>query len=194
MKKQIYWLIIGLCLVAVAVLLFSLVQTKRQTTSMNSVLENFKDVTIVTQVAGQLAIQDISIANQATQTTLQNQVATLQTQVTNDQVQLNALSNENVRLTAFFDCANKDTFQPDYSSNLAMQKALKSFVNKITGLQVQDAPWETIWSGANSSLYYIYFFRDNQRIKLPYIVFFIEKGMNLKQGVFDVNNQCWLNR
>lgn len=194
MKKIIKWIVIGILIVAIGVLLSLLIKTNNEKIVLNSTIDTFKDFTIQTQVAQFQAAQSTLDSRDATQTTLQNQIDTLQTQLVNAQTTNDSLVAENDLLQTTLYCAAKESFIPDYASNKAMSAALKTYLSNITGLQIQDATWEVIWSGSNTNtaLHKVYIYKNNQRLTSPFVVFFIEQGMNLKKGVFDITNQCWL--
>jgi hypothetical protein len=166
---------------------------KEKATLYNTV-ESFKNSTIADQVDQQKSAQAEIAAGLSTQTALQNQISALQTQAVNDQVKFDDLSRQFTQLKSSIDCANKSLFKPDYVSNSRMSDALKKFVGSVTGLAVETADSQIIWNGLLSSYHNVYFFKDHQRLKQPYLVFFADPSVNLKQGVFDINNQCWLDR
>jgi regulator of replication initiation timing len=193
MKKIISWIIIGVLIIALGVVLFLLIRTNTEKNALSSTMDDFKNSTIATQVAEFQTSQNTLASMEAAQTELQNQVDVLQAQLVNAQTTNDTLVVENDLLKKTLYCADKESFTPDYASNMAMSIALKTYVSNITGLPIQDATWEVFWSGANSSLHKVYIHtKEHNRLKAPYIVFFIEQGMDLKRGVFDITNQCWL--
>jgi hypothetical protein len=194
MKKYISWIILGFLVVAIGILAFFLVNANKENVTLNNTVESFKNSTIADQVEQQQSAQADIAAGLSTQTALQNQISTLQTQAVNDQLKFDDLSKQFTQLESLVDCANKNLFKPDYVSNSRMSDALKKFVNSATGLPVDTANWEPIWNGLLSAYHNVYFFKDHQRLKQPYLVFFIDPSVKLKQGVFDINNQCWLDR
>lgn len=194
MKKYINWIVLGALVAAIGILAFFLVDANKENAKLNNTVESFKNSTIADQVAQQQSAQADIEAGLSTQSALQNQISTLQTQVANEQIKFDDLSKQNTQLESLIDCANKSLFKPDYVSNSRMSDALKKFVGSLTGLTVDTANWEPIWNGLLSSYHNVYFFKDHQRLKQPYLVFFTDPSVKLKQGVFDINNQCWLDR
>jgi hypothetical protein len=194
MKKYINWIILGVLMFAIGVLTFFLVNANKENATLNNTVESFKNSTIADQVEQQKSAQAEIAAGLSTQTALQNQISALQTQAVNDQLKFDDLSKQFTQLKSLNDCANKSLFKPDYVSNSRMSDALKKFVSSVTGLPVETADSQIIWNGLLSSYHNVYFFKDHQRLKQPYLVFFTDPSVNLKQGVFDINNQCWLDR
>ncbi len=196
MKKFLPWIICGILAVSTGVLLFLTIRTNQEKGSLNNTLGNFTNSTIATQVALLEGDQEQITTYQATQTALQDQLSLLESELTTAQSNSAVMATEIAGTKASYDCSNKAAFHPDYSSNLAMSNALKSFVKDMTGGVIQnDTTWVPIWSNYKSAIHYIYYKnKDQLRIIEPFVVFFVEKGMNLKQAVFDINNQCWLDR
>jgi uncharacterized protein YxeA len=194
MKKIIIWIIIGVLIIALGVVLFLLISTNKEKNALSSTMDDFKKSTIATQVAEFQTSQNTLASMEAAQTELQNQVDVLQAQLVNAQTTNDNLVVENDLLKKTLYCADKESLTPDYASNMAMSIALKTYVSNITGLPIQDATWGVIWSGTNTntSLHKVYIYKHNQRLISPYVVFFIEQGMDMKRGVFDITNQCWL--
>ncbi len=192
MKKYINWIIISFLVIVLGVVIFLLIKSNNEKIALSSTLDSFTNSTIATQVAEFQSNQDTIAALESTQTELQSRINGLQTELFNEQTKYGALVTENSHVIGTLYCADKDSFTPDYASNLAMSIALKAYESSVTGLSIQDASWEVIWSGANTSIHDVYIYKNNKRLKVPYVVFFIDQGMNLKKGVFDITNQCWL--
>jgi hypothetical protein len=174
------------------VLLFLTIRVHRANSTLNNTLGNFTDATIATQVAMLEGDQEQIASYQATQAVLQNQISSLESELTTAQSNSSVMATETVNIRASYECVNKAAFHPDYTSNQTMSNALKAFVKDMTGGVIQDANWSAIWYGANSSIHNVFVLINNVRVKEPFIVFFVEVGMNLKKGVFDINGQCWL--
>ena len=192
MKKYIPWIISGILAISTVVFLLLTIRANRESGALNNQLGEFTNSTVATQVAMLESNQEELVAYQATQIVLQSQISSLESELTTAQSNSSVLATETVSIKASYDCANKAAFHPDYNSNQAMSTALKAFVKDMTGGTIQDANWSEIWYGANSSIHNVFVLIDNVRVKEPFIVFFVETGMNLKRGVFDINNQCWL--
>jgi hypothetical protein len=192
MKKYFPWIISSVLIIALGVVVFLLIKTNNEKQALGSTMDSFTNSTIATQVAEYQTNQNTIAALETTQAELQSRINELQIQLLNEQTKYGALVTENSHVVGILYCADKEKFTPDYASNLAMSIALKAFESSITGLSIQDASWEVIWSGANTSIHDVYIYKNNKRLKVPYVVFFTEQGMNLKKGVFDVTNQCWL--
>jgi hypothetical protein len=192
MKKFLPWIVCGILAVSTGVLLFLTIRANQEKSALNNTLGNFTDSTIATQVALLESDKEQITSYQATQTALQSQIASLESELTTAQSNSAVMATQVASTTASFECANKAAFHPDYSSNQSMSNVLKSFVKDMTGGVVQDANWSVIWPNENTSLHNVFVLINNVRVKEPFIVFFVEVGMNLKKGVFDINNQCWL--
>jgi hypothetical protein len=192
MKKYLPWILCGILAISTGVFLFLTVKAYKEKTALNNTLGNFTNSTIATQVALLETDKEQISAYQATQVALQNQLSSLDSELTTAQSNSAVMATETVFIKSSYECANKAAFHPDYSSNQSMSNALKAFVKDMTGGVIQDANWSVIWPSSNSSLHNIFVYKDMTRIKQPFIVFFPESGMSLKEGVFDINNQCWL--
>jgi hypothetical protein len=194
MKKYLPWIICGILAISTGILLFLTIQAHRANSALNNTLGNFTDATIATQVAMLEGDQAQIASYQATQAVLHNQVSSLESELTTAQSNSAVMATQVANITVTFECTNKTTFHPDYTSNLAMSKTLQTFVKDMTGGAIQnDTTWVPIWSNYMSSIHYVYFRNKNDtRIIWPFAVFFVEKGLSVKQGVFDLNYQCWL--
>jgi hypothetical protein len=192
MKKYLPWIICGILAISTGVLLFLTIRVHQANSTLNNTLGNFTDATIATQVAMLEGDQEQIASYQATQVVLQNQISSLESELTTAQSNSSVMATETVNIRASYECVNKAAFHPDYTSNQTMSNALKAFVKDMTGGVIQDANWSAIWYGANSSIHNVFVLINNVRVKEPFIVFFVEVGMNLKKGVFDINGQCWL--
>ena len=192
MKKYLPWIICGILAILTGVLLFLTILVHQANSTLNNTLGNFTDATIATQVAILEGDQEQIAYYQATKAVLQNQVSSLESELTTAQSNSSVIATETVNIKASYECVNKAAFHPDYTSNQTMSNALKAFVKDMTGGVIQDANWSAIWYGANSSIHNVFVLINNVRVKEPFIVFFVEVGMNLKKGVFDINGQCWL--
>jgi hypothetical protein len=192
MKKYLPWIICGILAISTGVLLFLTIRVHQANSTLNNTLGNFTDATIATQVAMLEGDQEQIASYQATQVVLQNQISSLESELTTAQSNSSVMATETVNIRASYECVNKAAFHPDYTSNQTMSNALKTFVKDMTGGVIQDANWSAIWYGANSSIHNVFVLINNVRVKEPFIVFFVEVGMNLKKGVFDINGQCWL--
>jgi hypothetical protein len=192
MKKYLPWIICGILAISTGVLLFLTIRVHQANSTLNNTLGNFTDATIATQVAMLEGDQEQIASYQATQVVLQNQISSLESELTTAQSNSSVMATETVNIRASYECVNKAAFHPDYTSNQTMSNALKAFVKDMTGGVIQDANWSAIWYGANSSIHNVFVLITNVRVKEPFIVFFVEVGMNLKKGVFDINGQCWL--
>jgi len=182
----------GILALSTGVLLFLTIRANLEKSSLNNTLGNFTNSTVATQVALLEGDQEQITSYKATQTALQNQISSLKSELTTAQSNSAVMATEVASTKTSYECGNKAAFHPDYSSNLAMSNALKAFVKDMTGGVIQDANWSGIWSGSNSSFHNIFVYKNMVRIKEPFIVFFLESGMSIKEGVFDINNQCWL--
>jgi hypothetical protein len=194
MKKYFPWIICGILAISTGILLFLTIRAHRANSALNNTLGNFTDATIATQVAMLEGDQEQIASYQATQAVLQNQVSSLESELTTAQSNSAVMATQVANTTTTFECTNKTTFHPDYASNLAMSKTLQTFVKDMTGGVIKsDTTWVPIWSNYKSAIHYVYYINQNQtRIIWPFAVFFVEKGLSVKQGVFDLNNQCWL--
>lgn len=194
MKKILPWIISGVLAISTGVFLFLTIQAHQANSTLNSTLGNFTNATIATQVAMLQGDQAQIAAYQATQAVLQNQVSSLESELTTAQSNSAVMATQVANTTAIFECTNKTSFHPDYTSNLAMSKALQKFGKDMTdGTILNDTTWVSIWSNYKSAIHYVYILKQDQtRIIWPFAVFFVEKGLPVKQGVFDLNSQCWL--
>jgi hypothetical protein len=194
MKRYFPWILSGILAVSTGVFLFLTLQVNKEKSALNNSLGNFTSSTIATQVALLESDKEQISAYQATQTALENQASSLSSELTTAQSNSAVMATQVANTTALFECANKATFHPDYSSNPAMSKALQAYVKNLSGGIIQnDTTWVSIWSNYKSAIHYIYYLNQDQtRIIWPFVVFFVEKGLAVKQGVFDLNYQCWL--
>jgi len=193
MKKYIPWIVSGILAISTGIFIFLTIKANQANTALNSNLGEFTNSTVATQVAMLEGDQEQISSYQATQIVLQSQVSSLESDLTTAQSNSAVMATQVANTTSSFECTNKAAFNPNYTSNLAMSKSLQTFVKDMTGGVIQnDTTWVPIWSNYKSAIHYIYIKKDQLRIIEPFIVFFVEKGMNLKQAVFDVNSQCWL--
>jgi hypothetical protein len=192
MKKNIPWIVTGIFILSTAILLFLTLRINQQNRDLKSNLGEFTNSTIATQVA-LLENDEAQITTyQATQTALQSRVGFLESELTAAQTNSNVMATEVASTKSYYACPNSAAFHPDYASNLAMSNALKAFVKDQIGGVIQDSNWSSIWSSSNSSYHNVFVYKDMTRIKQPYIVFLKEGGLSIKEGVFDINGQCWL--
>ena len=193
MKKYLPWIVCGILVISTGVLLFLTIRANQEKSAINNTLGNFTDSTFATQVAILKSDNEQIASFKATQTTLQTQITSLESELTTAQSNSAVMATQVAGTTSIFECANKAAFHPDYTSNQAMSNALKAFVKDMTGGVIQnDTTWVPIWSNYKSAIHYIYFTQDQLRKIEPFIVFFVETGTNLKKSVFDINGQCWL--
>jgi hypothetical protein len=194
MKKHLPWIVCAILAISTGVLLFLTFRANQEKSSLGNTLGDFTNSTIATQVALLEGDQEQIATYQVTQTALQDQLSLLESELTTAQSNSAVMTTEIAGTKASYDCTNKAAFHPDYSSNLAMSNALKSFVKDMTeGVIQNDTTWVPIWSNYKSAIHYVYFIDQNQtRIIWPFAVFFVEKGLSVKQGVLDLNSQCWL--
>lgn len=76
----------------------------------------------------------------------------------------------------------------DYAGNSAVSNSLKSWLEDTQGM-IEDVSWDIVWSNSKTSIHkltgeYLY----------VYIVYFNETTLGNKNSIYDVNNQCWLDR
>jgi len=82
-------------------------------------------------------------------------------------------------------CVNRPS-EIDYSSNATVSNSLKKWLEDTQG-PIEKTEWEVIWSGPDITNHYLHgeFFR-------AYMVYFHEPEWGIKQGVYDLYGQCFL--
>lgn len=81
------------------------------------------------------------------------------------------------------------TFSPDFSSNTAISRSLREFVEDNFG-SVTSSSHEVLWNDAKHAMHKFFIQQDKSRVLYIFIVYF--KINNLYNGIYWVNNQCWL--
>ena len=94
------------------------------------------------------------------------------------------------RKIKFYEC--EDTLEMDYSSVLAASSRLMAYVDGLPQIDhISTSFRNTLWNNADFKIYGVtYVADDRETYSMQFLVFFNEFGM--KEGVFYVDGQCWL--
>jgi hypothetical protein len=173
---------------------------------MNKGLRIFLIVLIVTAVAymgyvlysQHLEISNLTQENQNTQQELlsaQDQIAELENEKSslqgrNDDLyfQLRDKESELSTIKDRIVCTDQPSIDLSYTSNSKASSILKYYVGEIVG-SVDSAEWEVIWTDSKTAIHYL----ASDEYLVTFIVYFDEKELNSKKGIFWVARQCWLN-
>ena len=90
----------------------------------------------------------------------------------------------------FYEC--EDKLDMDYSSVMAASSRLMAYVDGLPSVDHTSTSFRnTLWHNADTKIYGIsYVADDRETYSVQFLVFFNEFG--LKEGVFYVDGQCWL--
>jgi len=86
------------------------------------------------------------------------------------------------------DCSRADQFSPDYSSNAAMVTALTSYLEDTEG-PVDSWRWNSIWDSSQDSIHY-----QIGEFQYVFLMYFEDVDLNNPNGVFWLDQLCWLDK
>jgi hypothetical protein len=109
-------------------------------------------------------------------------------------VELNNLKVKMEDLSATVLCDTSGKYpQPEitFTTNATISSQLKNFITEIKG-NVIVANWESIWTNSKSAIHSLTTRSSkNEKITDVFLVYFTETTVT-SEGIFWVNNQCWL--
>lgn len=130
---------------------------------------------------------------------LNNKYATLEAEKKRGDVEYEALQNaynnlyyraneEGLKAQQILQCPWSVPF--DFSNNDTVHQGIKDFVNQNFG-KVTDSNWEPVYSGSDNTTFH-HFYTEGGYYNL-FIVFLDDPNEGTSNGVFDINDQCWIN-
>lgn len=132
---------------------------------------------LATQVGALTAQNATAVAAQASSAT---QVADLTTQ-------LRATGQRASAFEAYGDCkVAPDSI--DYTSNSTVSASLKRWLQTTEG-KITNENWDVVWDNSQTAIHDL-----TGRHLFAFIVYYDEPALGNQQSVFDVTNQCWLDR
>ena len=176
MKKVYFWILLGICVFGLGVLGYFLFKINNSKTLIQFEYVGYKANAQATQTAMQESLDEL------------NDIKDIYYNGWNDS------KNKVIDLQSLLFCEERYMFSPNYADNYAVSNALKAFVKEYSGEKISDATWYEIWNNSRAAMHSVMVYTDEQIFGYRFLVYFEEKGLGFSDGVFFIDNGCWLDR
>ena len=138
-------------------------------------------------------IQAMEEKFQATQTAYDAQIETLKDDLDKEQAEQAVTAEQLQAAEDSLNCPNKNLFQPDYSTDDGMAKALLEFLTTTEGGILKTSIWYHPWENTKSARLEIIMINNKDKTEVGYFFMVYHNDTYFtKNRVFSISKQCWL--